>query len=75
MLSTISKIEIKIGERVYQMLCQGDSPLGELHDVLSQMKGFVIDKMQEIDRVSNPPVEQEDGRGNEQSTVCHEIRV
>lgn len=72
MLSTVSKIEIKIGERFYQLLCQGDSPLGELHDVLSQMKGFVVEKMQEIDRASK---EQADGGRDQQSSVCNESGV
>lgn len=72
MLSTVSKIEIKIGERVYQLLCQGDSPLGELHDVLSQMKGFVVEKMQEIDRASK---EKSDGGRDQQSPVCTESVV
>lgn len=50
MISTISKMEVKIGERKYQLLCASDSPLGEVYDALSSMKGFVITKMQEIDK-------------------------
>jgi hypothetical protein len=49
MLNTISKLEVKIGERVYQLLCQIDSPIGEVHDALSQMKLFVINRMKEVE--------------------------
>lgn len=51
MLKNITKLEVKMGERVYQLLCEVDSPLGELYDVLSMIKGFVLQKMQEIDEV------------------------
>lgn len=47
MLSNITKLEIKIGERAYQLFCAVDSPIGEVHDALCSMKGFVIQKIQE----------------------------
>jgi hypothetical protein len=53
MFNQIGKLEVKIGERVYQLLCAVDSPVGEVHDVLSQMKMYVIDKMKEIE---SPPI-------------------
>lgn len=37
--------EVKIGERVYTLLCDSLSPLGELHDALMQMKGHCVDRM------------------------------
>lgn len=38
-------IEVKIGDRIYELSCNGDSPLGELHDALMQMKGFCVERM------------------------------
>lgn len=48
MFKGISEYEIKIGERSYRFTCQNDSPLGEVHDVLSTMKYYVIQKINEI---------------------------
>lgn len=62
MLSNISKIEVKIGERVYQLLCAIDSPLGEVHDALSEMKGFIIQKIQQADKDSQPEVKVEESK-------------
>jgi hypothetical protein len=45
MIKQKTVLEVKIGERVYELFCQSDSPLGELHDALLQMKGFTVEKM------------------------------
>jgi hypothetical protein len=50
MIKNISKLEVKIGERIYTLLCECDSPLGEVHDSLSSMKGFIIQKIQEAEK-------------------------
>lgn len=50
MISNITKMEIKIGERVYQFLCDCNSPLGEVHDALAFMKSHVIAKMKEAEQ-------------------------
>ncbi len=55
MFNQIGKLEVKIGDRLYQLFCAVDSPIGEVHDALSQMKMFVIDKMKEIE--NSPKVE------------------
>lgn len=47
MIRNLSTIEIKVGERVYRFLCEVDAPIGEVHDVIMQMKGIVIQKMNE----------------------------
>ncbi len=49
MIKNISKLEVKIGERIYALLCECDSPLGEVHDALSAMKVFIIQKIQEAE--------------------------
>lgn len=66
MIRNISKIEIAVGERIYHFLCEVDSPIGEIHDVLMQMKGLVVQKMNEAHEAheamskSEPPKSQED---------------
>lgn len=41
MLKNISSLAIKIGERTYQLLCDIDSPLHEVKDVLFQFMKYV----------------------------------
>jgi hypothetical protein len=48
MLKTISQFEVKVGEKVFHLNCQGDSTWGEIHDVLWKMKDFAIQRMREI---------------------------
>lgn len=49
---------IKKGERCYQFICEGDSPLGEIHDVLHEMKqhivGTIIDQSKKEDELLTP---------------------
>lgn len=42
MLKTIAKLEHVIGDRVYHMLCDHDSPLNEVKDALNQFIAYVI---------------------------------
>lgn len=67
MKKLLTSIEIKVGERLYQMLVQQDAPLGELHDVLYQMKAHVLELMQKADAppatVESPPVVVETPQG------------
>lgn len=50
MIKQKTVLEVKIAERVYSLECAPDSPLGELHDCLSQMKNYVIDRMQQAEK-------------------------
>lgn len=36
MIRNVSKFEVKIGERTYQMLCEMDSPISEAKEALFQ---------------------------------------
>lgn len=47
MLKNKTILEVKMGERIYSLECAPESPLGELHDVLCNMKGYVIQKMKD----------------------------
>lgn len=42
MQKQITKFEIKKGERIYQLLLESDSPLGEVYDVLYEMRSHVV---------------------------------
>jgi hypothetical protein len=45
MIKQVTILEEKIGDRVYQLSCGSDSPLGELHDALMLMKGYCVERM------------------------------
>lgn len=47
MLKTKTVLEIKIGERTYEIHSSPDAPLGELFDAISKMRNFVIEKIKE----------------------------
>lgn len=38
-------LEHKIGDRLYEVHCQPDSPLGELFDALMAWKGWAVQRM------------------------------
>jgi hypothetical protein len=45
MIKQKTVLEVVVGERKYELLCGADSPLGDLHDALMQMKGYCIERM------------------------------
>ncbi len=47
-LNNKTVLEVKRNERVYSLECNADSPLGELHDVLVEMKGYVVQRAQDV---------------------------
>lgn len=54
MLKTQAQLEVKIGERIYQLNLPSDAPLGEAHDALYQMRNFVISKLLEAQKLDAP---------------------
>ncbi len=50
MIKTKTIMEIKLNDKIYTFECQPDSPLGEVHDALQQMKAYVIERMQEANK-------------------------
>lgn len=38
-------IEVNRGDRVYELFCPDQTILGELHDVLMEMKGYCVERM------------------------------
>ncbi len=59
MIKNVSILEVLKGERVYQLHLPSNAPLGELHDVLFQMRSFVVDKINEAVQIDAPkPLEE-----------------
>lgn len=54
MLKHAVMLEIVKGERVYQFSLPSDSPLGEVHDVLFEMRNFVVNKLNESLNADKP---------------------
>lgn len=54
-------ITVKKEERLHSFECALNSTLGEIFDVLTEMRGYVVQKMQEADKANqeSPPVPQE----------------
>lgn len=61
-LNNKTVIEVTKNERVYSLELSADSPLGELHDVLVEMRGYVIQRAQdaqEQEKRAEKPIEVE----------------
>lgn len=54
MLKQAAILEIQREDRVYTMILPNNAPLGELHDVIFQMRSFVIEKINESINVDKP---------------------
>lgn len=54
MLKQSAQLELKIGERVYQLNLPSEAPLGEVHDALYQMRSYVISRINEAAKVDAP---------------------
>lgn len=63
MIKQKTVLEVKRNERVYELECSANSPLGELFDVLMEMKGYCVERM-----VAAQKEEQE----NAQQVMCQE---
>lgn len=40
-------LEVKIGDRFYNLECSPDSPLSEINQALVSMNGYVLNRMEE----------------------------
>lgn len=54
MLKQSAMLEVKIGERVYQLNLPSDAPLGEAHDAIFQMRSFIIAKINDSQKLDAP---------------------
>ncbi len=60
-LNTKTFLQVTKGERIYSFECNSDSPLGEIHDVLLEMKGYVVQRASDAHEQDKPvtPVAEE----------------
>ncbi len=53
MLKQQAVLEVKVGERVYNLSLDALSPLGEVYDALCQMKGYIVQRMVDEQKASD----------------------
>lgn len=41
MLKNISKLELKVGEKTYQFICDNDSPLSDIKEAIFQFQKYI----------------------------------
>jgi len=56
MLKQKTVLEVKIGERTYTLELDPMSPLGEVYDALSQIRGYVVERINAENEASKPKV-------------------
>lgn len=54
MLKLANVFEVVRGDRVYTLTLPSNAPLGEVHDVIFQMRSFVVDKINESINIDKP---------------------
>ncbi len=54
MLKQAAIFEIKKEDRIYTLTLPNTAPLGELHDVIYQMRAFVVEKINESIKAEMP---------------------
>ncbi len=52
MIKNLTVLEVVKENRSYQLICEPESPLGELHDILAEMKSYVINRINQLDQKS-----------------------
>lgn len=58
MLKQHAILEIEMNDRIYQLHLPPESPLGEVFDVLSKMRMFVVNKIQEVSALDKTKTEE-----------------
>lgn len=59
MLKNISKLEVKINERTYQLLCDMESPVYDCRQALDQFDNFLQQLEENAKKAAEAPLEQE----------------
>lgn len=59
MLKQAAILEIRREDRIYWLTLPNNAPIGELHDVIFQMRSFVVDKINETINADKPKEVQE----------------
>ena len=58
MLKAKTVLEVKIDERIYELSCNPEAPLGGVHDALCQMKAYIVQRIidqQEAEKKKDEP--------------------
>lgn len=53
-LKSRTTLEVKVGDKIYTMDCNSDSPLGEVHDALTQMKSYIVQRINDQAKSEKP---------------------
>lgn len=61
MIGQRTVLEIKKGEKTYSFYCEPDALLGEVHDVLAEMKAKVVAMILERDKPAEEKKEEKAG--------------
>ncbi len=73
MLKNIVKLECKIGEKIYQLFCDNDSPLEHLKEAFFQFQKFVgqiednVKAQKEAQKQAEEPIESAEEQPSEES--------
>jgi len=54
MIKTLLTLEISKESRKYQLILSQDSPLGEIFDVITEMRSFVLHKINDAVKTEQP---------------------
>jgi hypothetical protein len=54
MITQSVSLEVKKNDRIYRLNLPMDCPLGEIHDVLFQMRSYIIDRINEAQKQDAP---------------------
>jgi len=60
MLKLANVFEVVRSDRVYTLTLPSSAPLGELHDVLFELRSFVVDKLNEAIAADKPKAPKEE---------------
>ncbi len=47
MINTVTRLEHKVGDKVYHFICEMNSPIGEVFDALCAFKGMAVEIMRQ----------------------------
>ena len=54
MLKQSLQLEVIKEDRIYQLNLPANGPLGEIHDVIYQMRSYVIDRINDAQKADQP---------------------
>jgi hypothetical protein len=70
MLKPKNVLEVKVEDRIYQFICAIDAPIGEIHDALCKMKGFVVQHIAASNEAEKKAKEEMNGNAKPESAPC-----